>query len=75
MKEAIRLILRFGFKKLKLNRIYAKTISQNIASWKLLESCGLVREGTLRKSLFERGRWNDLLMYSILKEEYKSKSR
>lgn len=71
-KEAIKLILDFGFKKLKLNRIYAKAIPKNIASWKLLEKCGFSYEGKLRESLFEKRKFVDLLVYSILKREYKS---
>ena len=69
-KEAVKLILNFGFRKLRLNRIYAKTVPENINSWKLLKKCGFSYEGRLRETLFEEGRFVDLLVYSILRKEY-----
>ncbi len=75
MREAGNLLLAFGFKKLKLNRIYAKAIPANVASWKLLESLGFFREGILREALFEKGKWVNLLIYSLLKKEHFKKLR
>jgi RimJ/RimL family protein N-acetyltransferase len=70
-KEALKLILEFGFKKLELVRIYARVTHPNIASARLLERCGFKYEGRMRKSTFTNGKWMDDLMYAILKEEYK----
>jgi RimJ/RimL family protein N-acetyltransferase len=70
-KEALKLILEFGFKKLELIRIYARVMHPNIASARLLERCGLKYEGRMRKSTFTNGKWMDDLMYAILREEYK----
>ncbi len=69
-KEALKLILKFAFSNLKLNRVYAKTYSINLASSKLLEKCNFKLEGRLRKEGKFKGRWDDLLIYGILKEEY-----
>ncbi len=68
--KAIKLMLDFGFKKLKLNRIYAKVVSDNIGSWKLLKKSGFIYEGRLRDGQLEKGKFVDLLVYSILKREY-----
>ena len=46
--EAMRLVLKFGFKKLKLHRIHAHTFEKNIASRKVLEKCGFKIEGIMR---------------------------
>ncbi|MBT9169629.1 MAG: putative ribosomal N-acetyltransferase YdaF [Syntrophomonadaceae bacterium] len=70
MKEAISLIVTFGFRKLKLRRIYARVLTENMPSWKLLTAMGFTREGVLRKGLFERRRWHDLFIYSLLREEF-----
>ena len=75
MKEAVRLILNFGFKKLKLVRIYAKVMHPNIASAKLLEKSGFKYEGRTRKAVLRKGRWMDDLRYSILSNEFKSEIR
>ena len=70
-KEAIRLILRYGFKELKLKRVYARVMQPNIASAKLLEKSGFTYEGTMREMLYRRKQWLDMLWFGILKEEFK----
>lgn len=67
--EAIRLIIKYGFRKLKLVRIYARVLHPNLASAKLLEKAGFRYEGRFRKSALMRGRWMDDLLYGMLKEE------
>ena len=73
MKEAIKLILNFGFKKLKLVRVYARIMHPNIFSAKLLEKSGFQCEGRTRKTTLRRGKWMDDLVYSILSNEFKTK--
>jgi len=72
MKDAIKLILNFGFKELKLVRIYARVMHPNIASAKLLEKSGFKCEGTMRKSTFRNDKWMDNINYSILSNEFMS---
>ena len=73
MKEAIKLILNFGFKKLKLVRIYARVMHPNISSVKLLEKSGFQYEGRMRRTTLRKGKWMDDLRYSILSNEFESK--
>lgn len=68
--ESLGLIQNFAFKKLKLNRIFAKILPQNIASINFLKKKRFIHEGTLRKSLFEKGRFNDILVFGILRSEF-----
>jgi RimJ/RimL family protein N-acetyltransferase len=51
-KEALTLILDFGFNNLELVRIYAKVLHPNLTSIRLLESAGFRYEGRIRMSLF-----------------------
>lgn len=57
-----------------VHRIYAECDPDNVASWRLLERLGFVREGHLRKNVYfwkdERGNpiWKDTLIYGILNE-------
>jgi len=51
-------------------RIQAGTDVRNKASQKVLENAGFVREGTIRKSAFNKGEWSDGYIYSILREEW-----
>jgi len=71
-KEALHLILNFGFRKLKLRRIYARVMHPNVTSAKLLEKVGFKLEGRMRKSFFRNGRYYDELRYGLLREEYRS---
>jgi len=68
--EALRLILGFGFNRLKLNKIYASAYGPNIASQKLLKKAGFKQEGQFRKQLYKHNKWHDEFRFGILKEEY-----
>ena len=69
--EAAKLILKVGFKKLKLERIYARVFNPNRVSAKFLRKMGFRYEGRLRKNVRNKGRWFDALYFGMLKEEYK----
>jgi ribosomal-protein-alanine N-acetyltransferase len=69
--EAVRAIVRFGFERMNLNRIYAGTIADNHESVRLLEKIGFQREGTRRKHSWEEdGTFHDSAMYGLLWHEY-----
>ena len=69
MIEVLQPILRYGFELMDLNRIEALFAPDNIASKKTLEKAGFVYEGTFRKSAFEKGRFCDEAICSLLKKE------
>lgn len=62
--EAVKLASRFGFKRLKLRRIYAGVFPHNMASIRVLEKAGFEREGLLRKSRLKNGKLLDELLYA-----------
>lgn len=68
--EAVRAILTFGFEELGLHRIWAHCLAENTASIRLLERIGMRREGHLRESEWQHGRWHDTLIYAILAHEW-----
>ncbi|MFH1399698.1 MAG: GNAT family protein [Candidatus Woesearchaeota archaeon] len=70
-REALCLLLKFGFAKLKLKRIWARVMDSNIASSRLLESVGFSYEGRARKAVYKNKTWLDQLRYSILNEEFR----
>jgi len=69
--EAIRIMVDYLFLSKDLERIQAKADPENVASCKALEKTGFKREGILRKTFFNRGKWKDDCMFSILREEWK----
>lgn len=68
--EALVCVLKFGFVNLKLHRIEAGCAVENVASIRVLEKVGMIREGMKRKNLPIRGEWQDSYIYSVLEEEF-----
>ena len=70
--EALKAIVGYGFEKMNLNRIYARTIADNYESVRLLERNGFQREGTQRKHSWEDdGTFHDSAIYGMLVNEFK----
>ena len=67
---AVSLAVRFGFEELNLNRIGLHVFSGNERAVRAYEKAGFVREGCLRQGYFRKGRFEDVYVYSILREEY-----
>lgn len=63
-------ILNHAFKNLNINRIELSVIESNIRAIKLYEKVGFIREGTKRKSIFKNGEFIDVVMMSVLRDEY-----
>lgn len=70
MQEALSNIIHFAFTAMEINKIEAKIEPENIASIKLLEKLRFAKEGVLRQHEFEKGKYVDLAIFSILKNEY-----
>ena len=68
--EAAKLIVREGFKKLKLHKIYATHHPKNIASGRVMQKLGMKYEGTLRQHVKSRGKYRDMVHYCILRSEF-----
>lgn len=63
-------LLRHGFDKLNLERIYCGTAGSNVAMQRLALRLGMTEEGRRRNHLFLEGRWDDVVEYGILKSEF-----
>ena len=72
-REAIHLLLLFGFNTLNLHRIYLRVDASHPAAVRCYTSCGFVEEGRLRETVFRQGRFEDQLIMSILRPEYLAK--
>ena len=68
--EAFEEVIKFGFERLKLNRVEATCKLANTASEKVMLKCGLSYEGILRKRLFAKSEYHDLKLYSLLRNEW-----
>jgi len=66
---AAALVARFGFEQLGLQRIEILAAVPNIASQRVAEKIGAVREGILRKRLLIRGDAQDAILFSLVRED------
>lgn len=69
MTEALKEVIKFGYKKLELNRIEAIVYSENYSSRKLLEKCGFKEEGYLRDYHYTKDGFLDMVIFSRLKNQ------
>ena len=69
--EAMERLIEYGFREMDLNRISACTWLENVASIKLIERAGFIREGVLREEFFAEGSFHDEAHYSLLRREFR----
>ena len=70
--EAVQLLLRHGFETLNLHRIYLRVYSTNPRAKRSYEKAGFVLEGTMRDAVYRHGKYADMHIMSILREEWES---
>jgi RimJ/RimL family protein N-acetyltransferase len=66
--EAVAAITDVAFRELEVVRIQAAIYAWNPASMRVLEKCGYVREGVLKKSVWKDGNLVDSVMYARLRK-------
>jgi RimJ/RimL family protein N-acetyltransferase len=69
-RRALRLMLAYGFDVLNLERIYLFVADYNTAGRRLYETAGFSHEGRLRQHVALEGKYHDLLVMGLLREEY-----
>lgn len=72
--EASRLILKYAFHDLGMNRVYLYTEIENIPAQRLFDRIGFVKEGCIKQDLFSRGKFVDRYIYGLCKRDMKEVS-
>jgi ribosomal-protein-alanine N-acetyltransferase len=70
MSEVLKPMLRFGFKELNLNRLYAYHMVRNPGSGNVLQNNGFVQEGVLRQRVRKWGVFEDVKLWAILRKDW-----
>jgi diamine N-acetyltransferase len=68
--EAVRLLCQHGFNTLNLNRIYLRVLENNPRAVRAYEKAGFTHEGRQRQAEFRDGKYIDMLVMSMLKDEF-----
>jgi len=69
MSEALMLFCAYLFACYPINRVQVNCMKDNIGSRKVAEHCGFTYEGTMRRATFHNGKYHDLDLFSLLREE------
>ncbi|WP_246456107.1 GNAT family N-acetyltransferase [Nocardioides mesophilus] len=72
--EAVGALLHWGFDTLGLNRVQAETDTRNLASARVLQKLGFVREGMLREDCVVNGEVSDSWVFGLLSREWRALS-
>ncbi|MDD4029161.1 MAG: GNAT family N-acetyltransferase [Caldisericia bacterium] len=70
--EALMSLLHFGFFYLNLHRIEARCFEENIASMRVIEKAGMMKEGVLKEALWSKGKYRNVRQYALLQKEYEN---
>ncbi len=70
--DAVNTLVRYGFEQMNFHRVYLKIFEPNGRAIRCYEKCGFVHEGLERESQFRHGRYMDLVVMSILEQEFKA---
>ena len=68
--EAIRLLLEYAFHYLNLHSVKLSVLDVNVRAQKCYQKCGFKDAGRLRQCIYVNGKYHDLLMMDILREEF-----
>jgi RimJ/RimL family protein N-acetyltransferase len=69
-EESCRLLLRYGFDELGLNKIWTEIYEFDVKKKQLYDRIGFRQDGLLRQNYFYDGKWWDSIILSILSAEY-----
>ncbi|MBQ7886976.1 MAG: GNAT family N-acetyltransferase [Clostridia bacterium] len=73
MTEALSRVIAYTFEAMDINRIEAQHELENPSSGRVMEKCGMTKEGVLRQRLYNKGRYVDVALYAILREDYENR--
>ncbi|WP_315120606.1 GNAT family protein [uncultured Clostridium sp.] len=68
--DAIRILVKFIFEQMNLNKIKLNVFSFNERAMKSYKKCGFKVEGVLRQELYRDGKYYDDILMGVLREDW-----
>lgn len=65
MTAAVRAVTTYAFEQSGVTRVFSVPFTGNVASQRVLENAGFVREGVLRRSVIKDGEVLDQVLFAI----------
>jgi len=72
--EATAAIISFGFGTLGLNKITSSYLAENPASGRVMQKCGMSREGELKEHLCKGATYHTLILYGLTRSDYQKRN-
>lgn len=69
-EEAVRILLRYGFDELRLQKCNSGCVENNEGSIRLHTKLGFLEEGVRRRTIYTNGQYYDELLFGLTKEEF-----
>lgn len=69
-EDALKLLIRYCFDELRLHRVFARVISENVPSLGLFRKLGFREEGRFREHVRREGTFLDLIFFGLLSAEW-----
>jgi len=66
--EAVKLLIKYGFENLNMNRIWLKVMEDNQRASKSYEKVGFIIEGKLIKDMFVNNEYKNIILMGLLNE-------
>lgn len=73
--EVMVLLLRHCFETLNLHRVFLRVHTENIRAVRSYEKAGFILEGRLREAVYKSGKYEDVLIMSVLNSEWVSRKK
>jgi RimJ/RimL family protein N-acetyltransferase len=73
--EAMKLLIRFAFQEMNLNRLQLEVYDFNDRAYRCYLTCGFKEEGRSRERQYKNGRYVDVIQMGLLKSEWKEDER
>jgi RimJ/RimL family protein N-acetyltransferase len=69
-KDALRVLLRYGFHELRFQKANSTTLAGNEASIRMQQAAGFRIEGTRRRNVYTGGAYHDEILFGMTREEF-----
>jgi RimJ/RimL family protein N-acetyltransferase len=73
--EVMSLLVKHCIETLNLNRVSLKVYTENIRAVRSYEKAGFVLEGRLREAVYKFGKYDDILIMSVLRSEWIARNK
>jgi RimJ/RimL family protein N-acetyltransferase len=73
--ETMVLLLRHCFDTLNFNRAFLQVYADNLRAKRSYEKAGFVEEGRLREAVYKHGKYDDVIVMSVLRSEWAARMK